>query len=74
MLENTSRIAIIVIAVCLSFNVLRDLVGMFVGTATAQTYSVPIIAGCLPTAVACSRTDDPNAIPAVPVVQVRPAQ
>jgi hypothetical protein len=33
MLENTSRIAIIVIAVCLSFNVLRDLVGMFVGTA-----------------------------------------
>ena len=73
MLENTSRIAIIVIAVCLSFNVLRDLVGMFVGTATAQTYSVPIMAGCVPTAVACSRTD-PYAIPTVPVVEVRPAQ
>jgi hypothetical protein len=73
MLENTSRIAIIVIAVCLSFNALRDLVGMFVGTATAQTYSVPTTAGCL-RAVACSRTDRNFAIAAVPVVQVPQAQ
>jgi hypothetical protein len=57
----------------LSFNVLRDLVGMFVGTATAQTYSVPIVGGCVPSVMVCSRTDQ-YAIPAVPVVQVRPAQ
>ena len=73
MLETTSRIAIIVIAVCLSFNVLRDLVGMFVGTATAQTYSVPIVGGCVPGVLACSRTDR-NAIAAVPVVQLPAAQ
>ena len=67
MLEKASRVAIIVIAVCLSFNFLRDLYVIFIGTATAQsTYSVPTITACVPRGC----TFDPTRILAVPVVQV----
>jgi len=67
MLEKASQVAIIVIAVCLSFNVVHGLYGIFIGTATAQsTYSVPTITACVPRGC----TSDPNKILAVPVVQV----
>ena len=70
MLDRTSRIAVIVIAVCLSFNLVRDLVGMYVGTATAQPspYSVPTIKACNPYTACMS--GNAVVIDAVPVIQV----
>ena len=71
MLERLSRIAIIVIAVCLSFNLVRDLVGMYIGTATAQPsqYGVPTIKACNPYAPCVS--GNATIIDAVPVIQVQ---
>jgi hypothetical protein len=66
MLERATRIAIIVIACCLSFNLLRDVYGIFAGTAAAQSqYSVPVVLACAPL-----RDCRPaSRLPAVPVVQ-----
>ena len=72
MLERLSRIALIVIALCLSFNVLRDLSGILVAPAGAQlASSANVVRACKPGfqpgGPLCNET---NYIWAVPVVQV----
>jgi hypothetical protein len=66
MLDKATSIAIIVIAFCLTFNLLRDVFGPFTGTAAAQPqYTVPIVWACVPYRD-CSPA---SRVPAIPIVQ-----